>query len=136
MVKEIIKDESFLSQKSQPATEDDLGVAEDLLDTLRANEERCVGLAANMIGALVCIIAVDDGGKNLVMLNPKIVKSSEPYHTEEACLSLEGVRPTKRYKSIKVEYQNTKMQKRLKTFKGFTAQIIQHEVDHLSGVII
>ncbi len=136
MVKEIIKDEGFLSRESRPASEDDLAVAEDLLDTLHANQERCVGLAANMIGALVCIIAVDDGGENLVMLNPKMLKCKDAYQTEEACLSLEGVRPAKRYKSIKVEYQNTKMQKRIKTFKGFTAQIIQHEIDHLSGIII
>ncbi len=136
MVKEIVKDEIFLSQKSAPATADDLHIATDLLDTLEANEERCVGLAANMIGELKNIIAVDDDGNYLVMFNPVVIKTSEPFNTEEACLSLEGTRPTKRYKSIKVEYQNEKMQKRIKTFKGFTAQIIQHEIDHCNGIII
>ncbi len=136
MIKEIVKDEAFLAQKSAPASETDLHIATDLLDTLEANKERCVGLAANMIGYLKNIIVVDDEGEHLVMLNPKIVKYSEPFDTEEACLSLVGTRPTKRYKSIKVEYQNTKMQKRIKTYKGFTAQIIQHEIDHCNGVII
>ncbi len=136
MVKEIVKDEMFLSQKSATATADDLHIAADLIDTLEANEERCVGLAANMIGELKNIIAVDDDGNYLVMFNPVIIKTSEPFNTEEACLSLEGTRPTKRYKSIKVEYQNEKMQKRIKTFKGFTAQIIQHEIDHCNGMII
>ncbi len=136
MVKEIIRDEMFLSQKSTRATADDLHIATDLLDTLEANEERCVGLAANMIGELKNIIAVDDNGHYFVMFNPVIVKAAEPFNTEEACLSLEGTRPTKRCKSIKVEYQNEKMQKRIKTFKDFTAQIIQHEIDHCNGIII
>ncbi len=136
MIKEIVKDEKFLSQKSLPATQADLATATDLLDTLIANEEHCVGLAANMIGSLSNIIAVNDQDKYLVMLNPKIIKCSSPYHTEEACLSLEGTRPTKRYKSIKVEYYNMKFQKRIKTFKDFTAQIIQHEIDHCDGIII
>ncbi len=136
MIKEIIKDEAFLAQKSTLATEADLQIATDLLDTLEANKERCVGLAANMIGELKNIIAVDNEGEYLVMLNPKIIKCSEPFDTEEACLSLEGTRPTKRYKSIKVEYQNIKMQTRIKTYKGFTAQIIQHEIDHCNGMII
>ncbi len=136
MIKEIVKDEIFLAQKSSPATEADLYIATDLLDTLKANKERCVGLAANMIGYLKNIIVVDDEGEYLVMINPKIIKCSEPFDTEEACLSLVGTRPTKRYKSIKTLYQNEKMQKRIKTYKGFTAQIIQHEIDHCEGIII
>ncbi len=136
MIKDIITDENFLAQKSLPATPDDLAVALDLLDTLSANSQRCVGLAANMIGCLTRIIVVDDNGDPLVMLNPKIIRCSDAYTTEEACLSLEGTRPTKRYKNIKVEYQNMKFQKRLKTFSGFTAQIIQHEIDHCDGIII
>ncbi len=136
MIKEIVKDEAFLSQKSTEALEADLYIATDLLDTLEANKEGCVGLAANMIGYLKNIIAVDDEGEYLVMINPKIIKYSEPFKTEEGCLSLVGTRPTKRYKSIKVEYQNEKMQKRIKTYKGFTAQIIQHEIDHCEGIII
>ncbi len=136
MIIEIVKDEAFLAQKSEAATEDDLYIATDLLDTLEANKERCVGLAANMIGYLKNIIVVDDEGQYLVMLNPKIVKYAEPFDAEEACLSLVGTRKAKRYKSIKVEYQNEKIQKRIKTYKGFTAQIIQHEIDHCNGVII
>lgn len=136
MIQNIIKDENFLRLPSLEATADDLQVAQDLLDTLAANADRCVGLAANMIGVSKRIIVVDDEGTALVMLNPQIIKSSEPYYTEEACLSLDGTRPCKRYKAIKVQYQNTQMQTRLKTFKGFTAQIVQHEVDHLSGIII
>ncbi len=136
MVKEIVKDESFLSQKSTAATEADLHIAADLLDTLKANKDRCVGLAANMIGELKNIIAVEDDGEYLVLLNPKILRHSEPFDAKEACLSLVGTRKTKRYKTIKIEYQNEKMQKRIKTFKGFTAQIIQHEMDHCEGIII
>ncbi len=136
MIKEIVKDEAFLAQKSTPATEADLYIATDLLDTLEANKEGCVGLAANMIGELKNIIVVDDEGEYLVMINPKIIKRTEPFDAREACLSLVGTRPTKRYKSIKVEYQNEKMQKRIKSYKGFTAQIIQHEIDHCEGIII
>lgn len=136
MIQPIIKDENFLCLPSTPATIADLQVAQDLLDTLAANAERCVGLAANMIGVSKHIIVVDDEGSPIVMFNPQIIKSSEPFHTEEACLSLAGTRPCKRYKSIKVQYQNSDFQTRLKTFKGFTAQIIQHEIDHLSGIII
>lgn len=136
MIQPIIKDESFLRLPSTPATIADLQVAQDLQDTLAANAERCVGLAANMIGVSKRIIVVDDEGMQLVLFNPEIIKSSEPFNTEEACLSLGGTRPCKRYKSIKVQYQNGDFQTRLKTFKGFTAQIIQHEIDHLSGIII
>lgn len=136
MIKPIVKDEAFLSQSSELATAEDLQVVQDLLDTLTANADRCVGGAANMIGVLKRIIVVDDEGKYLAMLNPEIIKRSEPFDTEEACLSLEGTRKTKRYKRVKVQYQNTAMQVRMKTFKGFTAQIIQHEVDHLGGIVI
>ncbi len=136
MVKQIIKDETFLAQKSLPATKMDLTIATDLLDTLEANEERCVGLAANMIGELKNIIAVDNEGEYLVMFNPQIVKCSEPFNAQEACLSLVGTRPAKRYKSIKIQYQNANFETRIKTYKGFTAQIIQHEIDHCNGVII
>ena len=136
MIKEIIKDESFLKKISVPATESDLYIATDLLDTLNANKDHCVGLAANMIGYLKNIIVVDDNGEYLAMINPKIIKFSKPFDTEEACLSLLGTRKTKRYNNIKLEYQNAKMQKRIKTFTGFTAQIIQHEIDHCNGIII
>ncbi len=136
MIKEIVKDEKFLGEKSTIATQEDLYIAIDLLDTLESNKEHCVGLAANMIGYLKNIIAVDDEGAYIVMINPKIIKGSEPFDTQEACLSFVGVRSTKRYKTIKLEYQNTKMQKRIKTYKGFTAQIIQHEIDHCNGIII
>ena len=136
MIKEIMRDETFLAQKAELATPDDLPVAQDLLDTLEANKERCVGMAANMIGVNKRIIVFDNEGTPMVMFNPEIVKRSEPYQTEEGCLSLEGTRPAKRWKSIKVRYQNEKFQERFKTFTGWTAQIIQHEVDHCEGLII
>lgn len=136
MICEIVKDEKFLRQPSEAATPADLQTAQDLCDTLAANAQRCVGLAANMIGVSKRIIVADDGGTPLLMFNPEIIKSSQPFQTEEACLSLEGTRPAKRFRSIKVRYQNSKFQMRIKTFKGWTAQIIQHEIDHLSGIII
>ena len=137
MVKELMHDPIFLSLKSEKATKDDLQVAEDLLDTLIAHKESCVGMAANMIGVCKSIIAFDNDGIYMVMLNPEIIKKSEPYETEEGCLSLfGGSRKCKRYKSIKVQWQTTDMQTRIKTFTGFTAQIIQHEVDHCNGVLI
>ena len=136
MVREIVHDPIFLAQKSRPATAADLPVAQDLLDTLEANRERCVGMAGNMIGALCRIIAFDNMGRTELMLNPRIIKASEAYETEEGCLSLSGVRKTKRYNKIKVEYQNTAFQTRLKTYSGYTAQIIQHEIDHCDGVLI
>ncbi len=136
MVRDIIKDEIFLANKSEKATREDLSIAEDLLDTLYANREGCVGLAANMIGFLKSIIVVDDEGDYLVMINPQIIKSSDGYQTEESCLSLVGTRPTKRYKTIKVQYENIDFQTRIKTFRDFTAQIIQHEIDHCNGIII
>ena len=136
MVREIMKDVFFLSQLSAPATPDDLPVGQDLLDTLEAHKEGCVGMAANMIGISKRIIAFDNGGQYMVMYNPEIVKKSELYETEEGCLSLTGTRKTKRWKSIKVQYQNEKFQIRLKTFTGWTAQIIQHEIDHCNGIVI
>ncbi len=136
MIKPIIRDVIFLSRKSVPATPDDLSVANDLRDTLTANAERCVGMAANMIGVSKRIIIFDDDGEQVVLFNPELVKVSAPYETEEGCLSLEGVRKTKRYKTIKVKYQNESFQTRIKTYTGWTAQIIQHELDHLEGIII
>jgi peptide deformylase len=137
MVKELIHDPIFLAQKSRPATKEDLQSAQDLLDTLSAHKETCVGMAANMIGAAVRIIAFDNAGTYMVMLNPEIVKSSGEYETEESCLSLlGGPRKTKRYQKIKVQYQTMEFQTRLKTYEGWTAQIIQHEVDHCNGILI
>ena len=136
MIQPIMKDPIFLAQKSAPATKEDLQVAQDLLDTLTAHKDGCVGMAANMIGASKRIIAFDNEGKYMVMFNPEIVKRSEPYEAEEGCLSLPGTRKAKRYRSIKVQYQNDQFQTRLKTFTGWTAQIIQHEIDHCNGVLI
>ena len=136
MIREIMKDEAFLAQKSETATLEDLPVAQDLLDTLEANKERCVGMAANMIGVSKRIIAFDNDGTYMVMFNPEIVKRSGPYQAEEGCLSLSGTRPAKRWRSIKVRWQNEKFQERFKTFTGWAAQIIQHEVDHCEGIII
>lgn len=137
MVRELIHDPIFLAQKSKPATKEDLAVARDLLDTLRAHRETCVGMAANMIGVAKRIIAFDNGGSLMVMLNPEIVKQSGEYETEESCLSLlGGPRKTNRFQKIKVRYQTEDLQIRLKTFEGWTAQIVQHEVDHCNGVLI
>lgn len=137
MIKELMHDPIFLSIKSEVATKEDLQVAEDLLDTLIAHKDGCVGMAANMIGVRKRIIAFDNMGTYMVMFNPEIIKKSEPYETEEGCLSLlGGPRKCKRYKSIKVQWQTTEMQTRIKTFTGFPAQIIQHEVDHCEGVLI
>lgn len=137
MVKELIHDPIFLSLKSEVATKEDLQVAEDLLDTLIAHKDGCVGMAANMIGVCKRIIAFDNEGTYIVMFNPEIIKKSDPYETEEGCLSLlGGPRKCKRYKSIKVQWQTTEMQTRIKTFTGFPAQIIQHEIDHCEGVLI
>ena len=136
MIQPIMKDPIFLSQKSVPATLDDLQIAQDLLETLEAHKEGCVGMAANMIGINKRIIAFDRDGKYMVMFNPEIVKSSEPYETEEGCLSLPGIRKTKRFRSIKVRYQNENFDVRLKTFRDWTAQIIQHEIDHCNGILI
>lgn len=136
MVCNIMRDVIFLSQKVEPATEADRQIAVNLLDTLKANEERCVGLAANMIGEKKAIIAVNMGFVNVAMLNPVIVKRSGPFETEEGCLSLTGVRRTRRYQEIEVEYQDMQFQRRRQKFSGWTAQIIQHECDHLEGVLI
>ena len=136
MIREICKDEFFLSQKSEPATADDLAIAQDLLDTLAAHKDGCVGMAANMIGVNKRIIIFDNEGAYQVMFNPVIVKQSGPDQTEEGCLSLTGRRPTKRWKSIKVQWQNETFQTRLKTFTGWTAEIIQHEIDHCDGILI
>ena len=137
MIKELMHDPIFLAGKSEFATKEDLQVAQDLLETLVAHKESCVGMAANMIGVRKRIIAFDNEGTYMVMFNPQIIKKSEPYETAEACLSLLGdPRKCKRYKSIKVQWQTTEMQTRRKTFTGFPAQIIQHEVDHCDGVLI
>ena len=138
MIWPIMKDIIFLAQKSVPAVncEEDLQVARDLLETLEAHKEGCVGMAANMIGVSKRIIAFDNEGTYMVMFNPEIVKSSDRYEAEEGCLSLTGIRKTKRWKSIKVQYQNEQFQTRFKTFTGWTAQIIQHEIDHCEGIII
>ena len=137
MIKELMHDPIFLSGKSEVATKDDLCVAQDLLDTLIAHKESCVGMAANMIGVRKRIIAFDNNGKYMVMFNPEIVKKSMPYDTEESCLSLlGGPRKCKRYKSIKVQWQTEKFETRIKTFTDWTAQIIQHEIDHCNGVLI
>lgn len=136
MVCDICKDTVFLAQKAAPATAEDLGAAQDLLDTLIAHKDGCVGMAANMIGVCRRIIAFDDEGAYTVMLNPVIVRQSGAYEAEEGCLSLPGTRKTKRFQTIKVQWQNERLQTRRKTFTGWTAEIIQHEIDHCEGVLI
>jgi len=136
MVKEIMKDPIFLSMKSTDATKEDLSIGQNLLDTLSANRDRCVGMAANMIGELKRVIVFEDNGALTVMYNPEIIKSTGPYTAEEGCLSLPGTRTAKRWKSIKVRYQNQDFAVRIKTFTDFTAQIIQHEIDHCNGILI
>ena len=136
MVRPICKDIIFLSRKSAPATPEDISVGQDLLDTLAAHREGCVGMAANMIGVAKRVIAFDCGGSYLVMYNPEIIKKIRPYETEEGCLSLTGIRKTRRFETIKVRYENEQFLQRIKTFSGYTAQIIQHEIDHLDGILI
>ena len=136
MIREICRDETFLSQKAAPAAPDDLATAQDLLDTLAAHKDGCVGMAANMIGVCKRIIAFDNEGTYMVMFNPVIVRQSGPYEAQEGCLSLTGVRKTKRFQTVKVQWQNEKFQTRLKTFTGWTAEIIQHEIDHREGILI
>ena len=136
MIREIMRDEEFLSQKAEPATLEDLPVAQDLLDTLAAHKSGCVGMAANMIGVNKRIIVFDNEGEYMVMFNPVIVKRSGPYEAEEGCLSLTGTRKAKRFQTIKVQWQNEKFQTRLKTFTSWTAEIIQHEIDHCEGILI
>ncbi len=137
MVRELMHDPIFLGRKSEAATKEDLPIAADLLETLQFHRETCVGMAANMIGQTKQIIAFADGDSYMVMLNPVILKASGEYDTEEGCLSLlGGPRPTKRFQKIKVQYQNEALQTRIKSFEGWTAQIIQHEIDHCNGVLI
>ena len=136
MIREICRDETFLVQKAAPATADDLATAQDLLDTLIAHKDGCVGMAANMIGVCKRIIAFDNEGTYMVMFNPVIVRQSGPYEAQEGCLSLTGVRKTKRFQTVKVQWQNEQFQPRLKTFTGWTAEIIQHEIDHCEGILI
>lgn len=136
MVRDIVRDEDRLREISEPALPADIEIAGDLLDMLKHNQDRCVGMAANMIGENKRIIAFDNEGEYMIMFNPEIVRCSQPYSAEEGCLSLDGVRRTKRYKSIKVKYRNESFQERLRTFSGWTAEIIQHEIDHCNGIII
>ena len=136
MIREICKDETFLVQKAAPATADDLAAAQDLLDTLTAHKDGCVGMAANMIGVCKRIIAFDNEGTYMVMFNPVIVRQSGSYEAQEGCLSLTGIRKTKRFQTVKVQWQNEQFQTRLKTFTGWTAEIIQHEIDHCEGILI
>ena len=136
MIKPIVRDVFFLGQKSEPATKADLQVGRDLQDTLKANRDRCVGMAANMIGVKKNVIIVNMGFIDVVMFNPVIVSKSEPYKTEEGCLSLDGVRPCTRYQKIEMEYYDFNWKKQKMKLQGWTAQIAQHEIDHLNGVII
>ena len=137
MIKKVVHDPILLGLKSEPATKEDLQVARDLLDTLVANKDACVGMAANMIGVHKRIIVFDNEGIYMTMFNPEIIKMSGPYDAQESCLSLlGGPRPCKRYQSIKVQWQNEQFQTRIKTFTGWTAQIIQHEIDHCNGILI
>ena len=136
MVQPICKDVIFLARKSERAMPEDLPIGQDLLDTLEAHRDGCVGMAANMIGRAKRIIVFLDGDAPTLMYNPEIVKASEPYEAEEGCLSLNGTRKTTRYRKIKVRYQNAAFQTRLKSYTGWTAQIIQHEIDHCNGILI
>lgn len=137
MVQEVVHDPILLSAKSTPATKEDLQVAQDLLDTLIANKDACVGMAANMIGVCKRIIVFDNASTYTTMFNPEILKASGQYDTQESCLSLlGGPRPCKRYQTIKVQWQNEQFQTRIKTFTGWPAQIIQHEIDHCNGILI
>lgn len=136
MVKDIVKDPLLLSQKCEAASESDAQIGADLLETLKANKDRCVGMAANMIGVCKRIIAFENDGEYMLMYNPQIIKASEPYEAEEGCLSLSGTRKTKRFMNIKVQFQNEEFKPRIKSFTGWTAQIIQHEIDHCNSIII
>ena len=136
MICDICKDETFLARRGETALPADLGIAQDLLDTLMAHKDGCVGMAANMIGVNKRIIAFDNEGTYTLMFNPVIVKHAGPYEAEEGCLSLTGTRKARRYQTIKVRWQNEAFQTRLKTFTGWTAEIIQHEIDHCDGIII
>jgi peptide deformylase len=136
MVRELMHDPIFLGMESELATKEDLQVARDLLDTLSFHKQTCVGMAANMIGIRKRIIVFDNEGTDMVMFNPVILKGEGRYDTEEGCLSLPGIRKTQRFQKIKVQYQNGAFQTRIKTFTGWTAQIIQHEIDHCEGILI
>ena len=136
MIQEICKDEKFLAQKAEQATPDDIQTATDLLETLEAHKDGCVGMAANMIGVRKRIIVFDDNGTAKLMFNPEIVHASSEYSTEEGCLSLVGQRPCQRYRKIRVSYQDESFNTCQKSFSGFTAQIIQHEIDHINGIVI
>ena len=136
MVKPVVHDHLFLSGKSRPASAEDICIAKDLLDTLKANRKGCVGMAANMIGEKVRIIVFDCDGKYMTMLNPEITEYSDEYETEEGCLSLSGTRKTKRYDKITVKFQTLALEEKTRSFRGFTAQIIQHEIDHCNGILI
>lgn len=136
MVKKIVRDPFFLGQKSEPATEEDREVVTDLLDTLRANIDHCVGMAANMIGVKKNIIVIASGPFQFAMINAVITKKTGPYKTEEGCLSLEGVRPCTRYKEIEVDYLNENFEKKHGKYSGWIAEIIQHELDHVAGIVI
>jgi len=136
MVREITRDVFFLSQPSAPASPEDVGAADDLLQTLLAHKDGCVGMAANMIGVARRIIAFDGGGRYLVMFNPEILKKSGPYEAEEGCLCLDGTRRTTRWQTVRVRYQDRDFRTRTGTFTGFPAQIIQHELDHCDGILI
>lgn len=136
MIRDICRDEAFLAQKAEPATPEDMQTAADLLETLEHHRDGCVGMAANMIGVNRRIIAFDNEGEYMLMFNPEIIKKSGPYEAEKGCLSLTGTRRTRRWQSIKVRWQNERFQERIKTFTGWTAEIIQHEIDHCEGIII
>ncbi|MCQ2914330.1 MAG: peptide deformylase [Alphaproteobacteria bacterium] len=136
MIKDIVTDIAFLSQKSDDASILDAQIAQDLKDTLLAHNEECVGMAANMIGFLKRIIIVNNNGKYIIMFNPVILKSREEYEVEEGCLSLQGIRSTKRYKKIRVQYYDEEFKEQVMNFSNFSAQIVQHEIDHLNGIII
>ena len=136
MIREICRDETFLAQKAAPATADDLATAQDLLDTLTAHKDGCVGMAANMIGIRKNIIIVNMGIMDMVMFNPRILSANKPFETEEGCLSLTGVRKTTRYEEIEVEFRDMDWKLQRRAFTGWTAQIIQHEVDHCNGIVI
>lgn len=136
MVRDIVRDVMFLGMKSEDAVREDLHIAQDLLDTLNANRQRCVGLAANMIGCRKRIIAISIGFADIAMINPRVVSKKNPYETVEGCLSLDGERPTERYEEIEVEYMDMAWKKRRITLRGFPAQICQHEIDHCEGIVI
>ena len=136
MIRPVVRDVFFLRQKSEPATREDLGVGRDLQDTLRANRDRCAGMAANMIGVKKRIIIVNAGFADVVMVNPVLLAKDTPYEAEEGCLSLDGTRRVRRFQNIEIEYRDEAWQKRRQRYSGWIAQIIQHEMDHLEGVII